>query len=257
MLQIRTISLTLALTVLAGCASNNSRWPESRAAPQASGGLAVGFVVNGSGAPAMKAHERRRYADKLASAILEFNPFLTGNLDSYEYVSARVGKPFGDLINSYRLEGDLSERAFRQFSEAQLRRRYLMLATISPVDRVVELPAEIKHRSGPANNNLEDYQDLKMHTVRLRAVRVQIYDLAVGQKVRDDVYRSDDQDKMLATASEGRRYVGNSLLAAIANGVSNRIQHGADLNHPSAPGSDITLDYLWRRVAQSLPRALR
>lgn len=257
MLQIRTIALTIVLAGLIGCAKNTDRWSSSAVSPMARGGLAVGFVVNSGSAAALKSHERRRYADKLASAILEFNPSLSGHLDSYTYVSTRVGKPFSNLISGYRLEGDLSERAFRQFSDAQLRRRYLMLATISSVDQVVELPADVKPRSGPSNYNLGDYEEVKMHTVRLNAVRVQVYDLLANRKIRDDIFSSDDQDMMLATKSEGRRYVGNSLLAAIANGVSNRIRHGGDLNHPRAPGRDMTLDYLWRRVAQSLPGALQ
>lgn len=255
MLQIRTIVLTIALaSLLGGCAK--SRWDSAAATALARNGLAIGVVVNSGGSAALKGHERRRYSDKLASAVLEFNPGLAGNLDSYAYVSARVGKPFNNLVNSYRLEGDLSERALSQFSDAKLRRRYLALATISAIDKVVELPAEVTPRSGPANYNLGDYEDVKMHTVRLKAVRVQIYDLLARRKISDDVYSSDDQDTMLASKSQGRRYVGNSLLAAIANGVSNRIRHGGDLNHPKAPGRDMTLDYLWRRIAQNLPKAL-
>jgi hypothetical protein len=256
MLVIRTAALSIALIglgSLVGCAKNPDSLPSSAVVRD---GLAVGFVVNSGSSGALKEHERRRYADKLASAILDVNPSLSGKLDSYEYVSARVGKPMSDLINSYRLEGDLSRRAMSQFHNAQLRRRYLMLVTISPIDQVVELQAEVKAKSGPANYDLEDYEDIRLHTVRLNAVRVQVYDLRAQSKIQDQTYSSDDQNTMLATETEGRRYVGNSLLAALANGVSNRIRHGGDLDHPEAPGRNVTLDHLWRQVAQSLPGAL-
>jgi len=256
MLLIRTIALSIALAVLAGCAKDSSQWSSSGSAV-AQDGLAVGFVVNSGKESSLKNHERLRYADKLASAILEFNPAMAGNLDSYGYVEARVGKPFSDLVNSYRLEGDLSDRAMGQFHSAQLRRRYLMLATISPIDQVVELQAEVNPKSGPSNYDLEDYEEVRLHTVRLKAVRVQVYDLRARRKIQDEVYSSDAQNTMLATEAEGRRYVGNSLLAAIANGVSNRIQHGGDLDHPKPPAQEVTLDHLWRQIAQSLPGALR
>lgn len=256
MLSLRTIALSIALTGLAACARDPGRWASSGSVV-AQEGLAVGFVVNSGKESSLKNHERLRYADKLASAILEFNPSLSGSVDSYEYVAARVGKPFSDLVNSYRLEGDLSDRAIGQFYNAQLRRRYLMLATISPIDQVVELQAEVNPKSGPSNYDLEDYEDVRLHTVRLNAVRVQVYDLRARRKIQDEIYSSDDQNTMLATEAEGRIYVGNSLLAAIANGVSNRIRHGGDLDHPKAPARDVTLDHLWRQIAQSLPGALR
>ncbi|MEM7257799.1 MAG: hypothetical protein AAF404_10460, partial [Pseudomonadota bacterium] len=219
-------------------------------------GLAVGFVVNSGQTSGLKDHQRIRYTDKLASAILELNPGLQGRLDSQAYVAARVGKPMADLIKSFRLEGDLSARAMQQLYDAQLRRRYLMLATISPIDQVIELQADVKPRSGPANYNVEDYEDVRLHTVRLKAVRVQTYDLVARSKIQDETYSSDDQDTMLATEIEGRRYVGNSLLAAIANGFSNRIRYGGDLDHPVAPGRDLTLDHLWRQIAANLPALL-
>lgn len=252
----RTIALSVAIVSLVSCGKNPRGWSTSGSST-VQDGLAVGFVVNSGQSAALKGHERRRYSDKLASAILEFNPSLTGNLDSYEYVAARVGKPFSDLINSYRLEGDLSSRALNQFHSAQLRRRYLMLATILPVDEVIELRAEVNPKSGPSNFEVEDYEDVRLQTVRLREVQVQVYDLIARRKIRDLKYGSDNQDTMLAAETEGRRYVGNSLFAALANGVSNRIQHGGDLTHPKAPGGDMTLDHLWRQVAQSLPGALK
>lgn len=217
----------------------------------------MGFVVNSGKSSALKDYQRANYTDKLASAILAANPALEGRLDSHRYVSARVGDPMADLIKSFRLEGELSDRAMNQLHNAQLRRRYLMLATISPIDQVIELQADVKRRSGPANYNLEDYEDVRLHTVRLKAVRVQTYDLVTRRRIQDETYSSDDHDTMLATEVEGRRYVGNSLLAAIANGFSNRIKYGGDLDHPAAPASDRTLDHLWRQIAANLPRSLQ
>ncbi len=248
--------LVLGITSLAGCGKNPDAWSSS-AGDSLHRGLAVGFVVNNEGVSALKSHERLRYSDKLASAILQYNPALTGNLDSYSYVEARVGKPFSDLISRYRLEGDLSDRALTQLHNSQLRRRYLMLATILPVNKVVELPADVTPRSGPANYDIEDYEDVRLQTVRLREVKVQVYDLLSRRKIQDLTFGSDNQNKMIAAETEGRRYVGNSLLAAIANGVSNRIRHGTDLSHPAAPDSDMTLDHLWSQAAQNLPAPLR
>jgi hypothetical protein len=257
MLQIRTVGLAAILLLSAGCAHKTVDQDTGIQHGGYADGLAVGFVVNSGATAALKPYERRRYADKLASAILEYNPGLTGMLDSYGYVSARVGKGFSELINSYRLEGELSNRALRQIETAQLRRRYLMLATIAPVDEVFELPAEVQPRQGPSNYEIDDYENVRLHTVRLNLVRVEVYDTRGGQKIFEQEYSSDDQNSMLATEEGGVRYVGNSLLAALANGVSNRIKHGSDLKHPKAPAKDLTLDQLWRQVAQSLPGAIR
>lgn len=261
MLQIRTVGLgatLLAIVALGvGCAHDPADQSSSFQSGSYADGIAVGFVVNSGATSALKPYERQRYTDKLASAILELNPDLTGRLDSYGYVSARVGKGFSELINSYRLEGELSNRALRQIETAQLRRRYLMLATIAPVDQVVELPAEVRPRPGPSNYELDDYEQVRLHTVRLNLIRIEVYDTRGGQKVFEEEFSSDDQNTMLATEEGGVRYVGNSLLAAIANGVSNRIRHGSDLKHPKAPGRDVTLDHLWLQVAKSLPGAIK
>lgn len=259
MIQIRNLGLAALLWSCTSCAlwpepdavDANGNWPGHRSSGV--GGLAVGFVVNSGGGAALKAHQRQRYSDKLASAILEENPEMSGNLDSYAYVSARVGKPFAGLVNSYRLEGTLSPRAIDQLHAAQLRRRYLLLATIAPIDQIVELPAEVRPRSGPANLDVEDYQDVRLHTVRLKAVKIEVYDLLARRKMMEKILSSDDQNSMLATQSGGQRYVGNSLLAAIANSVGNRIRHGGDLKYPGAPDQQRTLDHLWRQVARSLP----
>lgn len=219
-------------------------------------GLAVGFVANHGEMPALKPYQRARYADKLASAILESNPRLQGNLDSYRYFAARMGKPTADIINGYRLEGELSPRALKQLQIGQLRRRYLMLATISPVNEAIELPVGVTPVVGPANADVDDYEELRFQTVRLKAVRVQLYDTRKGVKVQDRIYRSDDQDIMLASERSGTRYLGNSLLGALANSVSNRVRRSSDVKHPPAPGSELTLDYLWRQIARSLPGAI-
>ncbi len=264
MLQIRTFGLVAVLLLSAGCARDSLHSGTNPGIGLGSGseagfvdGLAVGFVVNSGESSALKAYQRLRHTDKLASAILHYNPGLSGKIDSYGYVSARIGDGFSELINSYRLEGELSSRAINQLRASQLRRRYLMLAMIAPIDQVVELPAEVKPRSGPRNLDLNDYEDVRLHTVRLNVVRVEVYDTVSGQRVFQQEYSSDDQNTMLAAEEDGVRYVGNSLLAAIANGVSNRIRHGADLKHPSAPDKDLTLDHLWRQVAQSLPGAMK
>lgn len=249
----RSSALLLSIALLAGCSSKLSR-PVS-GAPFTTDGLAVGFVTNVGTASALKPHQRSRYADKLASAILESNARLSGLVDSYGYVSARMGDQFGDVINSYRLEGDLSPRALRQLKSAQLRRRYLMLATISGTDESIELPVDVNPVVGPSNPEVDDYQDVRFHTVRLKAVRVQVYDTQTARKIQDQIYSSDDHDIMLATQRTGRRYVGNSLLGALANSVSNRVRRASDVDHPPAPTSEQTLDYLWRRIAQEIPGA--
>ncbi len=220
-------------------------------------GLAVGFVTNHSDIAAFKPYQRLRYANKLASAILESNPRMQGQVDSYSYVSARMGKTaFKSVIDSYRLEGDLGPRALEQLKAAQLRRRYLMLATISPVDEAIQLPVDVRPAAGRSNPDVEDYQDVELHTVRLKAVRVQVYDTYAGRKVQDETYSSDDQDIMLATHRTGRRYLGNSLFGALANSVANSVKQSSDSEHPPAPSSEQTLDYLWRRIAQNVPGAV-
>ena len=74
-------------------------------------GLLVGAVVNAQGRSALASHERWRYADQIASHILEVNPELSGNVDSYAYMAKRIGAPFSALVQSYRLEGELGARA--------------------------------------------------------------------------------------------------------------------------------------------------
>ena len=242
--------LTGVALVLGGCSTTGSSLMSKTAVER--GGLAVGFVTTSGSASALKPYQRARYADRLASAILEMNPGLTGQVDSYSYVSARIGKPFGDMVKSYRLEGQLSKSFLRQLKTSQLRRRYLMLASILDIDKTYELPVEVTPLSGPSNPDLKDYQNVRFHTVRFKAVNVQVYDTHNGRKIIDEIISSDQQDVMLASERSGRRYLGNSLLGALANSVSNRVQGASDTDHPRAPSADVALDYLWRQIALKL-----
>lgn len=239
-----------AALVIGGCGTTGSSLMSKTAVER--GGLAVGFVTSTGSASALKPYQRARYTDRLASAILEMNPGLTGQVDSYSYVSARIGKPFGDMVKSYRVEGQLSTSFLRQLKTSQLRRRYLMLGSILDIDKTYELPVEVTPLSGPSNPDLEDYQKVRFHTVRFKAVNVQVYDTYNGRKIVDEIISSDQQDVMLASERSGRRYLGNSLLGAFANSVSNRVQGGSDVDHPPAPSADVALDYLWRQIALKL-----
>jgi len=87
----------------------------------ATGGLAIGAVVSANGRDALKPYQRWRYADQLASYILHANPQLHGQVDSYEYVSKRMGKPFANLLKSYRLTGDLDGESLDALRSAELR----------------------------------------------------------------------------------------------------------------------------------------
>lgn len=247
----RKALILIGATMLVGCSSSITR-PVS-GPTLSSDGLAVGFITKSGKGTALKPYQRSRYADRLASSILASNPGLRGRVDSYAYVSARIGSPFNDVINSYRLEGDLSPRSLVQLKSAQLRRRYLMLATISDIDEAIELPVDVNPVVGPSNPEVDDYQDVRFQTVRLKAIRVQMYDTHSASKIMDKIYSSDDRDIMLATERSGRRYVGNSLLGAFANSVSNRVKRASDVEHPPAPTSEQTLDYLWGQIAQDLP----
>ena len=247
--QLASLVAGAALAV-GGCSTSGSSIISKRAVEQ--DGLAVGFVTTSGTAAQLKPYQRARYADRLASAILEINPSLTGQVDSYTYVSARVGKPFADIVKSYRTEGQLSQRVLRQLKTSQLRRRYLMLATILDIDKTYELPVEVTPLKGPSNPDLEDYQNVRFHTVRFKAVNVQVYDTYNGRRILDKIISSDQQDVMLASERTGRRYLGNSLLGAFANSVSNRVQGASDVDHPPAPSAEQALDYLWRQIAVQL-----
>ncbi len=220
------------------------------------GGLAVGFVVNHESSKSLKSYQRHLYSDQLATFILENNPQLKGNIDSYNYVSTRIGKPFESLINSYKLEGDLSPRALTQLKNAQLRRRFLMLVSILPVDEEIQMSVDVEPVLGAAYPEVEDYEDVRYQTGRLKAVKVQVYDTSQGRKVLDQIYSSDHGGLLLAAERNGRRYVGNSLLGAMANSVTNRIRNSGSSGHPPAPSSAATLNYIWERIAKSMPGAI-
>ena len=217
-------------------------------------GLAVGAVVSAAGGKALKPYLRWSYADKLASQILEFNPRMRGQVDSYEYVSRRMGKSFSSLIENYREVGDLDGAALVALREAQLRRRFLMMVNILPLDQVIQLEPDAAPVIGRLNEEVDDYYDMRYQTVRLQELRVQIYDTAAGQKIFDEVFRSDDGGLSLASERSARKYVGNSLVAALSNSLANGFR---DSEHPAAPKAEAVLERVWRNVAQALPAGVR
>ena len=219
-------------------------------------GLAVGTVVHAQGRSALAPYQRWRLADQLASHILYSSPHLEGKVDSYEYVAKRVGEPFGSLVQSYRLEGDLSDRALSVFRDAELRRRYLMMVSISPLEESIELHPDASPVVGQMNREVKDYYDMRYQTIRLAEIRVQVYDTFSASKVSDQVYRSDDNGVSLARERNSRQYVGNSLLAALSNSASNGFKHSSNA-YPPAPSNDDVMNYLWRGIASSLPGAVR
>lgn len=219
-------------------------------------GLVVGAVVNDSGLESLKGYERWRYADQIASHILGANPHLEGHIDSYQYAAKRVGKPFSSLIASYRLEGDLSRRALEAFQQAELRRSLMLLVTILPGEEKENLDPKVEALTGNINNNLDDYYDVEYQTIRTLAVRAQVYDTASGRKVFEQVYRSDDNGKTLANERSTRKYVGNSVLAALSNAARNGVKSGGE-GFPPAPKKDDVLTFIWSRVGFTLPGELR
>lgn len=255
------IGLSLLCTSCASLMSDSSAQRDYQSASYnersiEAGGLAVGLVANLKGSKKLKSYERHLYADQVASHILNANPDLQGNIDSYAYVSARMGDDvFGSMADSYRMEGELSPRALQQVKQVKLRRRFLMLVSILPVNDTLQLPVGVDAVTGKSNPELSDYEDVRFQTARLKAVRVQVYDTAKARKVLDKIYTSGDENRMLATERTGRRYKGNSLLGALANSVSNRVQHASDVEHPPAPSERDTLHYIWQRIGESLPGA--
>lgn len=215
-------------------------------------GLAVGAVVSADGRDALKPYLRWRYADQLASHILYTHPHMQGQVDSYEYVSRRV-RSFDSLLKRYRQQGDLDGEALRTLREAELRRRYLMMVSILPGEESIELPPDLDPVVGHLNEKVDDYYDMRYHTIRLMTVRVQIFDTAAGQKIFDDVFSSNDGGVALASERRTRKYVGNSLVAALSNSASNGFRH---TEYPPAPKIDVVFDRLWQRVAQALPGGL-
>ncbi len=256
--QIKGFAVAASIALLSACAFSPSERDDSGLSIDFSrDGLAVGAVVHATGRPALQPFERWRHADQLASHILYSNPQLEGQVDSYEYVAKRVGEPFNSLVQSYRLEGDISSRALQVFSEKKLRRRYLMMVSILPIEESIELQPDAQPVVGRMNRSVEDYFDMKYQTIRLAALRVQVYDTVAARKVADRVFRTDDKGVSLATTRHRRRYVGNSLLAALANSVTNGFRDSGSAQYPAAPSIDDVMNYLWRGVASSLPGAVR
>jgi len=219
-------------------------------------GMAVGFVVKSHGASKLEAYEQSNHAYDIARNILSANPRLRGNLSGYRYVSKQLGKNFKSFVDRYRLEGDLSRSALEDLKRVHLHRRFLLLATIEPLDEIIELPPEVETIVGSANPETPDYERVRLQTMRLNEVRVQVYDTWQGRKVLQQVIRSDDKNRMFATERSGVRYTGNSLLGALANSVSNRIALTSDIRHPPPPKKRDALNFLWRRLAQSVPGSL-
>ena len=122
----------------------------------AASGLAVGAVVSANGRDALKPYQRWRYADQLASHILAANPQLQGQVDSYEYVSKRMGAPFAKLVKGYRQTGDLDGLALDALRSAELRRRHLMMVNILPFEEVNELSSDSKDIVGRYNDEVDD-----------------------------------------------------------------------------------------------------
>ena len=213
------------------------------------GGLAIGTVVAANGRKALKPFERWRYADQLASHVLLANPDLEGKVDSYEYVSRRVGKPFASLVQGYRLEGDLSQQAIEQFRQFELRRKYLLMATITPLEQEIQLPPDRVQIPGDLNKEVEDYEEVRYQTVRLASVRVQLYDTESATKIAEREFRSDDNGVSIATERESRKYVGNSLLATLSNIATDP---NGDGKYPPAPSRDVVLNYIWERIAEAI-----
>jgi len=229
--------------------------PSYNAESLAQDGLAVGFVVKTQGASALKPYERSKHAYNLAGNILSSNPRLRGKLSGYRYVSQRLGQSFASFVDRYRLEDGLSRSALNELKDRRLERRFLLLATIRPLDEIIELPPEIETVVGSTNTDVQDYERVRLQTIRLNEVHVRVYDTWRGRKVLDQLVRSDDNNRMFATQRTGTRYKGNSLLGALANSVSNGIAR-SDISHPPPPNKQDALNFLWQRIAQSVPGSL-
>ena len=104
------------------------------------------------------------------------------------------------------------------------------------------------------NREVKDYYDQNRQTILLTAVRVQVFDTVTGSKISDNLVRSDDGDRMLATESRSRQYVGNSVLATITNAVSNALSNSPEGQYPPPPKRDDVLNHIWTRIAEQVPR---
>ena len=240
----------LALFISACHQSCGGPFQEQAAAP---GGLIVGAVMHAPGREALKPFERRRYADQLATSILTANPELSGSIDSYEYLSLRIGAPLGSLLNGYRAGGDFSPAALEALKTAQLRRRYLMMVSILPEEQSFPLKPDVEPVIGRLNREIPDYRDQSRQTILLTAVRVQVFDTITARKISDNIVRSDDGGQILANEYKSRQYVGNSVIASISNAVSNALRKTPEGKYPPPPARDDVLRHIWTRVAVQLP----
>lgn len=218
------------------------------------GGIAVGFVVNEAGGKKLKSYQRRRYANQIAAHLLAANPQLQGRLDSYSYVAARLGPIFPEIIERYRVENQLSNDMLQVLQQAELRRRYLLLASISPIDQQLQLAPEVKPVRGQYHPEVDDYEKVRLQTARLKTVNVTIYDTRTGQQVMDKSFSTDSDGRVIATQRSGTRYQGNSLLAAVSNSVRNRLHRDSSDGYPPAPSVAETLNFLWGEIARSVPK---
>ncbi len=250
---------TLAIAVFCtSCALFPSPGGEHGAAGgRITGGLAVGFVVNQSGAKKLKDFERRRYADQIAAQILLANPAIDGRIDSYGYVSRRLGSAFSDVVDAYRRNGSLEPRHRATMVESKLRRRYLMLVSISPVDEKVQMPPVVQAVPHKNNGQLADYELVRYQTARIKTVEVQVYDTVNGRRVLLEEFSSTDGGKAVVNERTGKRYKGNSLLAAVTNSLGNKLRYGGNVSYPEAPSTAHTLNYIWQLIAEGLPQRIR
>ena len=220
----------------------------------APGGLVVGAVINATGRPTLQPSDRWRYADQLASSILDANPELSGNIDSYEYLARRVGAPLGTLFKEYRNEGDFNSQALASLKSAELRRRYLMMVSILPEEQSFPLQPDNEPVIGRLNLEVGDYREQNRQTVLLAGVRVQVFDTVTARKIYDKVVRSDDGGRVLANETTSRQYVGNSVLASVTNAFTNALSGSVGDKYPPPPKRDDVLRHIWTRVAVQLPR---
>lgn len=217
-------------------------------------GIAIGAVVRAGGDSTLKNYQRWKYSDQIASHMLASNPELQGRVDSYKYVSKRIGNPYGAILEGYRLEGDLTSNALQQIQGYKLRRRFLLLASILPYEETTELPPERKVVTGRLNPEVEDYYDVRYQTIRDLAVKIHVYDTVSGHKVFEDVFHSAQTGKSLATEKKSRKYEGNSVLGAFSNTAANGFK---DPSHPKPPRKDDVLQYIWSFAATDVVGSVR
>jgi len=158
------------------------------------------------------------------------------------------------VVQSFRLEGQLSQRAIDTLQQENLRRRYLMMASILPDNEAPGLPPHREPVLGKMNREVEDYFDVEYQSVRQASVTVHIYDLVTGRMIFDQTFRSDDDGVSLATERKVRKYVGNSLIATLSNSLSNGFRY---TEYPPAPKQNDVINYIWHRVSTSIPRFIR